>query len=262
MQLDKENNKSNDEQYIFEKEVVCPVCGVTFKTPVVKTTAYRVIGKDSDLYVKYSLINPYFYDVWLCNECGYAAMKSDFEKIKKRDVEPIIKEISVKWNRRYYPNVFDVNIAIERYKLAVLTSSTVKSKASKLGMNFLKLAWMYRIIEDTKNEQTFLNLALKEFNEAYFSEDFPIYGMDKFTTMYLIGELNRRIGNDKEALLQFSNVITNSSAGRKIKDLAITQKDLIKSNSSVEDEATDSSDATENVETENKKKGLFSKFFK
>lgn len=263
MQSDETNEikKNNEEQYLYDKEVTCPVCGVKLKVPVVKTTAYRVKGKDSDFYINYSLINPYFYDVWLCNECGYTAMKSDFEKIRKRDIDIVLKEIALKWKRRYYPMVHDINIAIELFKLSLLTNSIIEAKSSRKAMNCLKLAWMYRILEDNDNEQIFLKQSLHEFSEAYFKEDFPIYGMDKFATMYLIGELHRRTGNDQEALMQFSNVITNSNAGRKIKDLAITQKDLIKNNPIVEPDLADENEDESDTQIK-KKHGLFSKFFK
>lgn len=254
------NNKNNDEQYLFNKEINCPVCGVKSKVPFVKIKAYRIKSKDSDLYINYSLINPYFYDVWLCNECGYAAMKSDFEKIRKRDIDIILKEISPKWKRRYYPMVHDVNIAIELFKLSLLNNSIIKSKSSIKAMNCLKLAWMYRILKDNENEQLFLKQSLNEFKEAYFNEDFPIYGMDKFATMYLIGELYRRTGNYQEALIQFSNVITNPHASRKVKDLAITQKDLIKGTLIVESEEIKDNKEKSNTQIK-KKQGLFSTLF-
>ena len=187
-------------------------------------------------------------------------MKSDFEKIRKREIDIIAKEISPKWSSRNYPKIFNVDIAIERFKLSLLNNCMIGSKSSRIAMNCLKLAWMYRLLGDVDLEQSFLKQALIGFNEAYFKEDFPLYGMDRFTTMYLIGELHRRTGNDTEALLQFSNVITNPSASRKLKDLAITQKDLIRAKKESEE---DSEEEEEDNVTENKeKKGLFSRFFK
>ena len=51
---------------------------------------------------------------------------------------------------------------------------------------------MYRLIdtEDSKKiELIFLNQALEGLSDAYYAESFPIYGMDKYSAMYLIGEL-------------------------------------------------------------------------
>lgn len=240
--------------HLYDKKVTCPVCGETFSAKAVKTSSYRMKSKDSDFFIKYDLINPYFYDVWLCNSCGYTAMKADFEKIKSFQKDLIKQNVTPKWKGRVYTEPYDVNAAIERYKLSLLNYYFMESVASKKAMTCLKLAWMNRLIEDDKAEREYLSQALKGFNDAYFNEDFPIYGMDKFTVMYLIGELNRRLGNDSEAMLWFSKVITTPSVNKRLKDLARDQKDLVKDSSSQEDES-------ESDSTSNKKKGFFSSLF-
>ena len=58
-----------------------------FKATAVKSSAYRMIKKDSDFFIRYSLINPYFYDVWVCNSCGYSAMKTDFHTLRSIEIE-------------------------------------------------------------------------------------------------------------------------------------------------------------------------------
>ena len=59
-----------------------------------------MIKKDSDFFIRYSLINPYFYDVWVCNSCGYAAMKADFDTIRSLEIEQVQKSITPKWHGR------------------------------------------------------------------------------------------------------------------------------------------------------------------
>lgn len=246
--------KVDEGTYLYDKEVVCPVCGNTFKVHMVRTNAYKMKNKESDFYINYSLINPYFYDVWLCNECGYASIKSDFKKLRDSEIELIQENITTKWHGREYPAIYDLKIAIERYKLSLLSHTIIGSKSSKKAMNCLKLTWMYRLLKDTENEQLFTKQAIFGFNEACFKDDFPIYGMDKFMTMYLIGELNRRIGNDDEALRQFSNVITSQMAGVKIKDLARDQKDLIRRSNNTIEHSIPTGDTK-------KKNGIFSRLF-
>ena len=65
--------------HLFDKQVICPVCDSHFKAKTVKSKSPRIISKDSDFFIRYSVANPYFYDVLICNSCGYAAMRSDFE---------------------------------------------------------------------------------------------------------------------------------------------------------------------------------------
>lgn len=211
-QTSKDDLKTSDIDLLYDRTITCPVCGNVFKARSVKTSSYRILKKDTDFFINYTVINPYFYDVWICNDCGYASMKSDFNKLKSSQKDIIKKNISTKWNGKNYPNVYDINIAIERYKLSLLNYTIMDSLPSKKAMNCLKLAWMYRIASEKDTENLFIKNSILGFKDAYNNENFPIYNMDRFTTMYLIGELSRRIGDFDDALLWFGNVITNPSA--------------------------------------------------
>jgi uncharacterized protein (DUF2225 family) len=252
-----ENSQIKEEMLLYEKNVVCPVCENNFFVNAVKTGAYRMKNKHSDFYINYDIINPYFYDVWICNACGYASIKADFYKLKKFQIENIQKNITPKWHGRKYPPIYDINIAIERYKLSLLNYSVMESKSSKKAMNCLKISWMYRELGDIKKEQMFREQALIGFKDAYLNEQCPIYGMNSFTVMYLIGELNRRSGNYDEALRYLGEVITSRNADRKIKDLALDQRDLIRETLNKNEDNN-----VEEVAKNKKKASLFSRLFK
>lgn len=252
-----EEQKENEKDYLYDKNLICPVCGRNFTVKAIKTSSYRMKDKDSDFFIRYDIINPYFYDVWLCNNCGYAAMKADFEKIRNFQIDLIKENITPKWKGREYNVPYNVDAAIERYKLSLLNYYYSDSKASKKAMNCLKLAWMCRLTEDLQAEKDYLKEALKGFNDAFFNEDFPIYGMDRYATMYLIGELNRRTDNLDEAMIWFSKVITTPSINKRLKELARDQKDLIKETKSG---PTPEENSVENFSTK-KKKGFFSSMF-
>jgi len=258
-QIEEKSEEEKLKSLLYDVQVTCPVCENTFKARAVKTSAYRVLTKDSDSFVRYSLINPYFYEVWICNSCGYSALKSEFNKIRNFQIEAIKEKITSKWTGKNYPEIYDINIALERYKLSLLNSFMMEAKSSKKALNCLRIAWMYRLLEDESNELTFLNQALEGFNDAFFSEDFPISGLDKFSYMYLIGELNRRVGNDDKSLSWFSKVVATPGAPTKIKDKCRDQKDLIKE---IQEKNKQSSIEHTSKDTEKNKKGFFSKFFK
>jgi uncharacterized protein len=253
----KEKKEEDPRNFLYDSTVACPVCQNSFQARSVKSSAYRRQKSDSDLFIRYSLINPYFYEVYLCNVCGYAAMKTDFEKIRDYQIELIQKKISPRWQGRRYPDVYDSEIAIERYKLALLNSVVMEAKTSRKALTCLRLAWMYRLVEDDKNEQMFLSQALEGFNDAFMNEDFPICGMDKYTMMYLIGELNRRTGKLDDANQWFSKLLTTPSVPQKIKDLTRDQRDLIK-----EEQSKAMENPEDSQEQDNKKGNFFSKFFK
>lgn len=214
--------------HIYDKKVVCPVCGTLFKTKVVKSKSPRIISKDSDFFIRYNIANPYFYDVWICNSCGYAAMKSDFENLRSFRQELVRSNITPKWKPRDYPEILDARTAIERYKIALLNAILIKMPDSTKAMICLKIAWMYRFLEDSEHELPFLSQALEAFNDAYIQEPFPIYGLERNSFMYLLGDLNRRIGKYDEALQWFSKTIVSTNSSYRIKEMARSGKDLIK----------------------------------
>lgn len=214
--------------HLFDKQVICPVCNSHFKTKTVKSKSPRVISKDSDFFIRYSVINPYFYDVLICNSCGYAAMKSDFEKLKSHKKDLVLSNVTPKWKPREYPDILDEKLAIERYKLALLNAVLINLPDSTKAMISLKIAWMNRLLDNNSQEILFLRQALDGFNDAYIKEPFPIYGLQRDSLMYLLGELNRRLDNSEDALLWYSKTIVSINSSNKIKEMARIGKDLIK----------------------------------
>jgi len=216
--------------HLYDKEVVCPVCNFKFTTKFIKVNSPRITARDSDFFIRYSIINPYFYDVWICNSCGYSAVKADFSKIKSHQKDLIINEITRKWRPHIFPEVLTVSDAIHRYKLALVNAMVMESTNSSLAMIFLKLGWMFRLSQDIEKESLFLGKALEYFLKAFSLENFPIYGMQRDSISYLIGDLYRRTDNAKEALKWYSKVITTIGASAKVKDLARTAKDTMDNN--------------------------------
>ncbi|AQS07465.1 DUF2225 domain-containing protein [Clostridium beijerinckii] len=214
--------------HLFDKQMVCPVCNSHFKAKTVKSKSPRVISKDSDFFIRYSVVNPYFYDVLICNSCGYAAMRSDFEKLKSHKKELVLSNVTPKWKPREYPHILDEKLAIERYKLALLNAMLIDLPNSTKGMISLKIAWLNRSLDNNIQETLFLKQALEGFNTAYMTEIFPIYGLQRDSLMYLLGELNRRLGNNQDALQWYSKTIVNTNSSYKIKEMARVGKDLIK----------------------------------
>lgn len=224
----KNTTDNNINNLLFDKKVICPVCKTDFFARSVKVSAPRIQSRDSDFFIRYYVINPYFYDVWICPKCGYSALKVDFNKIRSYQIEPILKNITSQWNKKTYPDIYDENIAIERYKMALLNSIIMDGRDSTKAMICLKISWMYRLLSDESNEHIFLEKSLQGFLSAYNNEAFPFYGLSRYSLCYLIGELYRRTGDYTNAMLWLGNVITSTIADNKIKEKARDMRELIK----------------------------------
>ena len=107
-------------------------------------------------------------------------------------------------------------LAIERYKIALLNAMLTNAPDSTKAMISLKISWMFRLLEDKAQESIFMGQALEAFTDAYTKEVFTIYGLQRDSMMYLLGELNRRMKNYDEALLWYSKTIVNTNSSYRI----------------------------------------------
>ncbi|MBU5488218.1 DUF2225 domain-containing protein [Clostridium sp. MSJ-8] len=213
---------------LFDRKITCPICGNEFTTKSVKVNSVRIASKDSDFFVRYKTGNPYLYDIWTCEKCGYTAMKSDFDKIKSFEKDILKEQLLPKWKERHFNEIMTPSDALEKYKLALINASILGRSKGTLGFILLRIAWMYRLEEDEEKENHFLTQSVKCFEEAFSTEPFPIYGLQRDSLTYLIGDLYRRIGEYDKALTWYSNVITTVGANYKFKEMARNGRDMIK----------------------------------
>ncbi len=215
---------------LYNKKVICPVCNREIEVTRVKTKACKVLSRDTDMCVHYENINVLFYDVWVCENCGYAALQDKFEGLFTRDIKAIKDNISSNWVRRSFKGERDVNQAIEAFKLALLTLKVRNAKNSELAKVCLRIAWLYRFKESPNHELKYLNFALESYNEAYQKERFPLDKLDEITCMYIIAELFRRVGKYEDAILWFSRIVASPEARSKpsLMDMAREQYQLAK----------------------------------
>lgn len=215
-------------KYLYSKEVECPCCQGIIRIIVPRKSKAWMESRDSDFFIRYKELNLYFYEVWICENCGYSALSRDFNLINGKQILKIRKNVSVNWQRKPNQYIYDVNSAIDRYKLALLCYIEMEAKSYQVGLVCLKLAWMNRLKDDSEEEGRFLSLALKQLQEAYYKEDFPFYNYDKDHIMYILGEINRRLDNNNEALKCFSYVLGSKEASSKLKEQVRDQRELIK----------------------------------
>lgn len=214
---------------LYNKKIICPVCNREIEVTKVKTKACRVSSRDTDMCVHYENLNVLFYDVWVCEKCGYAALQDKFEGLFTKDIKIIKDKISSHWIQRSFAGERDVDKAIEAFKLALLTLKVRNAKSSEIAKVCLRIAWLYRDKSDPK-EIEFLNFALTSYNEAYSKERFPLDKLDEITCMYIIAELFRRVGKFDDAILWFSRIVSSAEARSKpqLIDMARDQYQLAK----------------------------------
>jgi len=227
--LNKERIEPFDtDYYIYIKQFNCPVCERSFEAKLIKESKLRVLSVEPDLHPICQPIDPNYYDVIICHKCGYTAAKGFFSNIAGRQADMILADITPKFVAPDYPDQLDVDMAIERYELALLNSLVKNGRDGEKAYYCMKLMWFYRIKGDIDNQKLFAELTLKGFSGALIKDDLPIMGLHIDTITYLLGALYTLLGDKKSALRFLSDVVVSKTASDRLKDRARSIKDQMK----------------------------------
>ncbi len=234
---------------LIQKEYDCPICGSRFKAPRPRMAKLVPIGQDNDLRPYYEDIDIVCYEVVVCTSCGYTAHNSCFEEFDSLYVERTKKGLeTVKVQKTFYSEVVTED-AIDRHISAINLLAFKKAKASEYYFLYSRLAWLYRTINTTdalENEFLSLKKAYMYLEEAYKKEKPPFFGMDESTTIFVLGETARRIGEYDKANVYMGRSILDPKSTAELRERAKETKKLIANDI----EATSKLFAAEQVEEE------------
>ena len=208
-----------DALYFLEKE--CAICGEKFQVACVRSRL-ALIKQDTDFCAYYNDINPYYYTVWVCPHCGYAARDTDFGEVTELVVTKIHTFLA---SREVKVNLCGIRTrqqAIVAYKLAIFYAELVAAKNSTRAGLHLRLGWLYREGGLVDEERQALIKACECFEQALAQDRMPIGNLSELTVMYLVADLLRRTGENEKAMLYLSRVIASPLAKieTRIADLA------------------------------------------
>jgi hypothetical protein len=195
--------------YVVEKK--CVVCNHNFEATKVRSRLVT-IKKDSDFCTYYKDINPYYYTVWVCPHCGYAAQDNYFEETPAAAADKIGKFLADRQVNVNFGGQRTCDQAIATYKLAIFYGELIGLPASKMGGLYLRLGWLYRGNEQENEEMVALTKAVDYYDRALSSEHLPIGNMSEITLTYLIAELFRRTGQLEKCLLYLNKVVSSQRA--------------------------------------------------
>lgn len=195
----------------YSVEKTCPICEQKFS--VTRTRGRQVMEKqDSDFCAHFKDINPYYYTVWVCSHCGYAAVDSSFEDASVAAKDKIAKFLATRNVNVNYSGQRTREQAIDTYKLAIFFANLIAAPASRLAELYLRLGWLFREGEQVEEEKTALAKACEYYEQALLRERLPIGSLSEVAVSYLIGELARRSGQNEKALLYLGKVVGNPAA--------------------------------------------------
>lgn len=202
------------DEILYDKNYTCALCKVKFTTKKARQGRLKILRQEEDFYKEYKKINPNYYLVNICPECGYA-FTDNFSELKPDKIDIIKENVTDKWNKRDFGGIRDWHMAVEALKLGFLCGRLKEEDLNVLAGILLHIAWLYREAEDKENEKRFLENARDYYLNVYQNDISGNINLARL--LYLLGELEKRIGNEKEAVNWFSRIVND----KKIMDAGI-----------------------------------------
>ena len=115
-----------------------------------------------------------------------------------------IEQIGNRWVKRDYSGSRNLEQALASYKLGLLCAQAIQEKDRVVAGLLHHIAWLYRYMEDHTQEHRFLEFSLEAYVKVFEREG---TGGNEAKLLYLLGELNRRVGRFHEAVQWFGRVI-------------------------------------------------------
>ena len=195
----------------FVVEKFCPVC--ENMTRVVKTRSrITVLSRDDDACTHYKNFCPYYYTVWVCEHCGFAADEMTFTtKIPDRHLAILRGVLLNKGIKIPFTEERTLGNASTAFRLALKFLELINGKASKKAKYAHQLAWIYREDGDTTQENEFMLKAAEFYEAALAKEHFPIGELTDNAVVYLVAAIYYRLGDRKKCTSYLSRLIGDQS---------------------------------------------------
>ena len=198
-------------EHTFIVTKTCPVCGES--TRVIKLKS-RIIAErtDEDFCVHYKDFNPYFYHIWFCEHCGFAADEKHFlAPMPARHKEKMLTFLNQHQLALEFTETRGVPEAVASYKLAIFYAGMLDTTlAHRAGLE-LHLAWVYRDAGDEEHEREAMEHAAELYDQSLMKENYPQGAMTDNMVVYLIGAIYYRLGNLEKATQYLSRIIGDNN---------------------------------------------------
>ena len=187
----------------------CPVCEK--ETRIIKTRSrINVLARDDDGCVHYEDFNPYYYTIWVCEHCGYAADEATFEaKMPERHLKILRPALEAENIKLPFAEERTAGDAETAFLLALKYLEILKGKSSKRAKYAHQLAWIFRDNGDKRQEEEFMKMAAEFYEDALATERFPIGILTDNAVIYLLAAIYYRLNDKPKATIYLSQLISD-----------------------------------------------------
>ncbi|MDR1157445.1 MAG: DUF2225 domain-containing protein [Oscillospiraceae bacterium] len=225
-----------DKKYVYEKNIVCPVCEHAFKAYTVRLSRLVSDGMDRDLRVRYQGVEPLYYDVITCPKCWYSALVHVFKEVGARR-RAAVDEMMLPFKAEmglHFGLIQDTVTLFAGYYLALRCLPVCFTGQPLLaGQLWLRLRRLYSDCGDAAMQRHAASQALAVYQEAYETSYIPAKQMQQLC--YILGELNAAESNTAAARRYLFLAKTNKDGNQVIRRHAEDRLEELKAAQSPED---------------------------
>ena len=198
-------------EFTFTVQKTCPICGES--TRIVKTKSKLMVEKtDEDFCVHYKGFNPYFYKIWFCEHCGFAADEKTFlgtmPSLHKKKIQEFLAQRKLGMQFVEERGIPD---AVASSKLAIFYAEMTDQPLARRAGLYLELAWIYRADGEQDKENEMMQRAADLYDTSLMTERYPINGLSDNTVVYLIGAIYFRMQDYEKSTQYLSRIIGDQS---------------------------------------------------
>lgn len=206
------------ESLMLHTEAVCPLCDARFAAARVRETRLASARVNPDFRIVYHNMEPLWYYIWVCPECGFAHPYKQFNKVSRRQLEKLKKAVGgdKQIQFRFSPRR-TLNEVFLSYYLALRIFAVINAGPEQFGNLWMRLVWLYEDVKAQEWVEYAARNALKHFEEALISGRRSDAGDQKL--YIIIAELHQRLGQREDALrclLEAVNLRAGSEGYRKL----------------------------------------------
>lgn len=197
------------DKFTLVLERQCPVCG--YPTRVVKCKTRLIVDKrDLDSCVHYHNFNPYLYNVWACETCGFAAEESRFLSPMPKHIREHIKSFLLE-NSIVTPFLRERNVAeaMSFYEMAILFCEVFEPSFARQAGLYQKMAWIQRYEGDKDKELEYLQKTVNLYEESFGKERYPVGNVTETAALYYTGSTYFMMNDFEKATTYLKKLIDN-----------------------------------------------------
>ena len=200
--------------------LTCPVCGTTFSSQAIGST--NQVGQDTDFRPHTAGLDPLPHYVHVCPNCFFAAFQGDFEKVEER-VRQFVLSGKLRPEEIVGAEPVGALKGSTKYLLAARCYEH-DSRATNLRLAdlYLRASWCARQEGRKQRERECQTEAVLRFEKAV--DEGEVAEDQLQVTLYLIGELYRRLGLFELAVQFFDEALQAVTGAENLSLVALIRR--------------------------------------